>query len=143
MAKETNVQANLVVGNQFTVETSAEHTIVLDAPENIDDLKAGPSPIEMLLSALAGCAGISMISILRKMRQEITAYKINVHGIQTSQYPQVFTEITVEHFFTGHALQADVIERAIMLTEKRYCSVSAMLAQTAQITHIFHTQENI
>jgi putative redox protein len=84
---------------------------------------------------------MDIIAILRKKRQDITAYEIHVHGERTEEYPRVFVEITIEHIFTGHAVQSAAVERAIQLTEERYCGASAILGKTAKLTHTFRIIE--
>ena len=105
------------------------------ASSQSDDAAAGASPMELLLVALGGCLGMSVIPMLRKMRQEVTAYEIRVQGAPSRGWPVVFTAIAVEHRLAGHALNAAAIERAITLAEARYCGVSAMLGAAVPITH--------
>lgn len=135
MAKETNLQAHLVTGTNFAVNVNEAHTVQIDTPEYPGAPTAGPNPIQVLLSALAGCSGISMIGILHKMRQDVTAYTINIHALQAEEGTPVLTEVTVEHNFTGRALEERSIRRALELTEDSYCSVSVMLSKAVQITH--------
>src|SRR5947208_17108507 len=93
--------------------------------------------MEMLLVALATCAGMDIITILRKKRQEITGYELRVHGMRAEKHPKVFMDITVEHFFTGHNIRPDAVERAIELTADRVCRARAMLGNTATLNHTF------
>ena len=95
----------------------------------------------LLLVALASCAGMDIITILRKKRQDVSAYEIRVHGVRVEEYPKAFVKITVEHIFTGHALQSEAVQRAIDLTEEKYCGASAMLGKTATIAHTYHLIE--
>lgn len=137
MAHDMTVRATLETGMRFDVETGSGHHVILDATEDNGGQNTGPSPMEMLLVALASCAGMDIIAILRKKRQEITAYELRVHGKRAAEHPRVFIEITLEHIFTGHAVQPQAVERAIQLTEERYCGASAMLDKTAKLTHTF------
>ena len=131
------VRATLETGMRFDVETGSGHHILLDAAGHNGGQNTGPQPMEILLVGLAGCAGMDIIAILRKKRQDITAYEIRIHGERTEEYPRVFVEITIEHIFTGHAVQPAAVERAIQLTEERYCGASAILGKTAKLTHTF------
>ena len=136
---EMYVVAQLQQDVRFAIDTGSGHTVMVDM---LDDLApgitgAGSSPMELLLVALAGCTGISVLSILRKRKQDITSYELRVHGKRASQHPKVFTTITVEHVFTGRMLEAKWVERAIALAEERYCGVEAMLGKTATITHTY------
>ena len=135
------VRATLETGMRFDVETGSGHHILLDAAEHNGGQNTGPQPMELLLVGLAGCAGMDIIAILRKKRQDITAYEIRIHGERTEEYPRVFVEITVEHIFTGHAVHSEAVERAIQLTEERYCGASAILGKTATLTHTFRLIE--
>jgi putative redox protein len=135
------VRATLETGMRFDVETGSGHRVLLDAAEHNGGQNTGPQPMEILLVGLAGCAGMDIIAILRKKRQDITAYEIRIHGERTEEYPRVFVEITIEHIFTGHAVQPEAVKRAIDLTEERYCGASAMLGKTAKLTHTFRIIE--
>lgn len=110
------------------------HSVALDSSHD-ERAAAGVSPMELLLVALGGCMGISVVSMLDKMRQDVTTYAIRVTGERSSGWPVVFTAIAIEHRVTGHALDAAAIERALTLAETRYCGVSAMLGQAVPITH--------
>jgi len=137
MANDMTVRARLETGMRFDVETGSGHHVVLDAAEHNGGQNTGPRPMEMLLVALATCAAMDIISILRKKRQNIATYEVGVHGGRTEEYPRVFVEITVEHIFSGQNIQPEAVKRAIELTEERYCGASVMLGKTARITHTF------
>ncbi|MGZ6367789.1 MAG: OsmC family protein [Ktedonobacteraceae bacterium] len=137
MTDAMTVRATLETGMRFDVETGSGHHIYLDAAEHNGGHDTGPRPMEMLLVALASCAGMDIITILRKKRQEITGYELRVHGMRADDHPKVFLDITVEHIFTGHNIRPEAVERAIELTEDRYCGASATLGKTATIKNTF------
>lgn len=141
MANAMTVRAILQEDMCFDAETGSGHHLLLDAAEYNGGQDQGPRPMELLLVALATCAGMDILSILRKKRQQITGYEVRVHGERTEEHPRVFVEITVEHIFTGHALQPQAVERAIELTEEKYCGASAMLGKTASLVHTFRVLE--
>src|SRR5581483_6149816 len=85
--------------------------------------------------------GMDVISILRKMRQPVTAYEVRVSGERAEEHPKVFTRITVEHVVTGYGLDAAQVRKAVELTRDRYCSVSAMLSQASEVSHLLRVQE--
>jgi putative redox protein len=95
--------------------------------------KPGISPVEMVLMGLAGCTGIDIVDILRKMRQPFEAVKIKVSGKQAPEYPMIYTEIEVTYFIWAEGISQKAVERAIQLSEDKYCSVSAMLRPSAYI----------
>jgi putative redox protein len=135
------VEAVLEEGMSFKVTTGSGHRLLLDAAEHNGGQDRGPRPMEMLLVALATCAGMDILAILRKKRQAISGYEVRVHGERTEEHPRVFVKITAEHIFTGHAITPDAVQRAIDLTEARYCGASAMLGKAAQLAHTFRIIE--
>jgi putative redox protein len=137
MANDMTVRATLETGMRFDVETGSGHHVILDAAEHNGGQNSGPQPMEMLLVALASCSGMDIITILRKKRQDITGYELRIHGMRAEEHPKVFLDITLEHIFTGHNIRPEAVERAIELTEERYCGASAMLGKTATIGHTF------
>lgn len=141
MANDMSVRAMLQEGMCFDVETGSGHHLLLDAAEQNGGQDKGPRPMEMLLVALATCSGMDILAILRKKRQHITAYEVRVLGERTEDHPKIFVEIAVEHIFTGHAIRPEAVQRAIELTEERYCGASAMLGKTAKLTHTFRVVE--
>ncbi len=141
VAYDLTTRATLATGMQFDVETGSGHHILLDAAEHNGGQNKGPNPMEMFLVGLAGCAGMDIISILRKKRQNITAYEIRIHGERTEEIPRIFVEITIEHIFTGHTLQTEAVQRAIDLTEEKYCGASAILRKAARLMHTFRLIE--
>jgi putative redox protein len=142
MANDMTVRATLETGMRFDVETGSGHHVILDAAEHNGGQNSGPQPMEMLLVALAGCSGMDILSILRKKRQDITGYELRIHGLRAEEHPKVYLDITLEHIFTGHNIRPEAVERAIELTEERYCGASAMLGKTATIGHTFSIIED-
>jgi putative redox protein len=98
----------------------------------IDD-RPGISPMELLLAGLAGCTGMDIASILTKQRQPFVDLKVQVRGKRASDYPMVFTELEVTYLLWGEGLDPKAVERAIQLSEERYCSVGIMLGKAAPI----------
>src|SRR6266700_138049 len=141
MANDMTVRATLETGMRFDVKTGSGHHVILDAAEHNGGQDSGPQQREMLLVALASCAGMDIITILRKKRQESTGYEHRVHGMRAEEHPKVFLDITVEHIFTGHNIRPEAVERAIELTEERYCGASATLGKTATIKNTFRIIE--
>jgi putative redox protein len=110
------------------------------------DLDSGPevtspSPVQVVLVAVGACTGMDVISILRKKRQQVTAYAIAVTGERATEHPKVFTKIEVLHRFTGHDLKPAAVEEAIRLSEEKYCSVHAMMRCAVGITSRFEIAE--
>jgi putative redox protein len=102
------------------------------AMANDDD--GGPTPIDALLAALAGCTAMDVASILRKKRQSAASYEIEVDGDRADEHPRVFTAIRVEHRVRG-AVEPEALRRSIELSATTYCPVSAMLSAVARVEH--------
>ena len=135
MAQE--IIARHVAAMQFDITTESGHTVRLDWHES----NMGATPMEMVLASLAGCSGISVLSILVKKHLDITDYEVRVRGTRAETHPQVFTEISVEHILTGRGIKPQAVERAIELAETRYCSVSVMLSKAVQLQHTYRIIE--
>jgi putative redox protein len=101
----------------------------------------GFSPMELLLVSLAGCTAMDVISILKKKRQDVTGFEVRVHGLRTDDHPRIFTDITLEYVARGHGVDPKAIERAIELSETKYCSVAGMLKKAVNITTTFRVEE--
>jgi putative redox protein len=111
------------------------HSLAMDATPKDGGDGAAPSPKDLLLASLAGCLGISVLSILQKMRMSPDSFVVHIDGTEGQEHPKVFTEITVTCKFSGQ-LSADRLLRAVHLSESRYCPVSAMLAQSCPVNTV-------
>lgn len=119
----------------FTATTASGHTIRLDASAEHGGAGTGPSPMEVLLVSLAGCTGMDVISLLRKMRQDVTDYQVQVKGQPADDHPRIYTTVEVEHIVTGRGLDTAKVDRAVELSATRYCPVSATLSGVGEVTH--------
>jgi putative redox protein len=115
----------------FHAEPSSGH------PMDFDDRRSntGASPVETVLSALAACSAMDVISIVTKKRQDVTGYWVDVVGNQRDEYPQVYTEVFVTHEVEGRDLSEAAIRRAIELSALKYCPVNAMISAGATTVH--------
>jgi len=111
----------------FSSETASGHQIKMDAAQEIGGENTGPRPTELLLNAVAGCTGIDIISILKKMRLEPSSFKMEVHGDRADDHPKRFTDIHIHYSLEGE-LPEDKVIRAIQLSKDKYCSVSHPLS---------------
>lgn len=94
----------------------------------------GPSPLELVLQALGGCTMMDIVSILQKMRRTITALALEINAERREEYPRIFTHIHLLYKLVSPDTTASELERAIKLSEEKYCSVSGMLRPTVLIT---------
>ncbi len=110
------------------------HKIVLDAaPDNGGENK-GPRPKPLVLLALAGCTGMDVVSILKKMRVELEGLEIKVEGEIADDHPKTFENMKVIYEFKGKDLPLDKLEKALSLSEEKYCGVSATYKKGIPIT---------
>ena len=117
---------HLDAGLHFTAETGSGFRLELDSKVGEGALTA-PTPMDLQLVALGGCTGMDVISILRKMRQDVTAYDLHLTGDRAEGHPRVYTSVLVTHRFRGRDVGATNVHRAIQLSMDRYCSVFNML----------------
>ncbi|MBF8251463.1 MAG: OsmC/Ohr family protein [Deltaproteobacteria bacterium] len=119
---------------QFVGESVDGHSLVMDADQEHGGRSSGFRPMHLLLVALGGCTGMDVISIMKKKRQEVAALTINIGGEKrVIEDPHVFTRVSVEYVFKGDKLSKAVVERAVKLSEEKYCSVMATLRPLAKI----------
>jgi putative redox protein len=110
------------------------HDMILDADESVGGEDKGPRPKPMMLVALGGCTGMDVISILRKMRVDVDDFHVKVEGELTDEHPRHYHRIHVVYEFRGDNLPMDKLEKAVSLSEERYCGVSAVYRQAAEMT---------
>jgi putative redox protein len=106
----------------------------------------GVSPMELILVGLAGCTGVDIADILKKKRQPLNALKVKVRGKKALDIPKIYKEIEITYLIWGEGIDPKSVERAIQLSEEKYCSVSAMLRSVADIRStykIFTPEERI
>jgi putative redox protein len=117
------------------------HHVVMDGPAEAGGGNAGFRPMELMLLGLGFCMGYDMVMILRRMRKEVTGYRIQLNGKRADEPPSVYTEVTLEHVVTGKGISRESVERALELAEHKYCSASAMFAKTATLINTYAIEE--
>lgn len=119
-------------GMYMTADTGTAK-VELDALPEHGGTGRGQAPKELVLSGLAGCTAMDVISILRKMRALPASFRIEVEADQTTEHPRVFSKIHLKYI--AKSADREKLEKAVTLSQEQYCGVSAMLAKTARITH--------
>lgn len=130
-----NISVSWTPGMRFDATAPEGTHIAMDAHREFGGSGAGPTPMETLLAALAGCTGMDVVSILKKMRAPLEALTIEVSSERAADHPRVFTAIHLRYRASGPGLQKELVEKAANLSEERYCSVAAMLRHAARITY--------
>jgi len=115
---------------QFVAHSGSGHHLLMDDAAGA----TGPKPIELVAVGLAGCTAFDVITILRqKYHQHVTGYEVRVEADQAERPPQVFTDVRIHHLITGYDVDPAAVEEAIRLSEEKYCSVGAVVKQTAAL----------
>jgi putative redox protein len=128
-----NYKINTVWKEKMAFDSQlGNHTIRMDTmPEMGDD--SGPSPKQLVLAGLAGCTGMDVASLLKKMRVEYDSFEIYTEADLTEEHPKVFSEIRLVYRFKGENIDKAKVEKAVNLSKDRYCGVSAMLKKNSPI----------
>lgn len=127
-------------GITFVGRTDSNHWVAMDGPSEFGGSNAGTRPKELILLALGGCTGSDVVAILKKKRAPVDGIEIRLSAQVSDDHPQVFTSIHVEYVFFGDGIRNADVERAIELSETKYCSVSAMLRPSVAITHSYRIE---
>ncbi len=138
--KNTHAIVQYAGDDFFVAMPPSGHAITLDFN---GERSAAPGPLELLLVALGGCTGADVVSVLRKKREHLVSYRIEVRGERREDYPKSYRKMEVKHILHGKSLSEDAVKKAIELSSEKYCSVAATLRPTVEIvnTYEIHEQE--
>jgi putative redox protein len=127
---ETAWQGNM----KFDAVVSGHH-IVMDALPVVGGNDEGARPKELMLASLAGCTGMDVVSILKKMRVELEYFNIMVEAEMTEEHPKHYTNMHIIYEFKGEGLELEKLQKAVMLSQDQYCGVSATYRKAMEITY--------
>ncbi|MCD6205143.1 MAG: OsmC family protein [Candidatus Marinimicrobia bacterium] len=122
-------------GSTFIAKGDSNHWVVLDSVEKFGGSDAGSRPMEMVLIALGGCTAMDVESLINKMRTPVDEFHIEISAERQDEHPKVFTKIHLIYIFKGTNLNKTNIEKAIRLSQKKYCPVTAMLIKSVDISY--------
>ena len=125
----------------FLAESGSGHGHLLGTSTGIDGRRLSASAMEFLLMGTGGCAAWDVVDILEKGRQSIENVEVEMEAERSDDLPKVFTKIHLHFVVTGQKVSPSKVERAISLSAEKYCSASAMMAKTAEVTHDFEIRE--
>ncbi len=130
-------------GISFVGKTDSNHWVTMDGPEDFLGSNAGIRPKELMLLALGGCTGSDVVAILQKKRIDVRSFEINITAEMTDDHPKVYTSMNIEYVFKGKGIKEADVERAIELSQTKYCGVTKMYVKAMTITHSFiiHNEE--
>jgi putative redox protein len=122
----------------FTGTADSGFSVPMGAKAAVGGDDDGFRPMELIAMGLAGCTAMDVMSILRKKRQDVTDFEVQVHVGRAEEHPKVFTEAEIEYFITGHGVDETAVLRAIGLSANRYCPAQAMFNQVMTIELKYH-----
>ena len=139
MANNSYKGSVVYAGDEFFIGTTPSgHAQVIDTK---GDRHSAPTPIEMLLVSVAGCTAADVISILKKKRQDVTDYRVEIEGVRKDDHPKAFIKFHVHHIVHGRNVSDKAVADAVLLSDEKYCSVAATVRPTAEITTSFEIVE--
>jgi len=127
------MDAKVIWKNKMSFEGCADSgfSVPLGTTPEVGGDNDGFQPMELIAIGIAGCTAMDVISILQKKRQEVTSFKVLVHGERATEHPKVFTHLTIEYVIGGNNLLKEAVERAVELSETKYCPAQAMFKKVA------------
>ena len=129
-ARITWVQDALFVG-----ESGSGHTITMDGSPDDGGHNLAARPMEMVLIGMGGCTAIDVASMLRKQRQDVRDIIVELEAERATDFPKVFTSVKLIYRVRGKKLNKALVERAVSLSDEKYCSATAMIRKSAEVTH--------
>lgn len=128
-------------GMTFVAETGSNHVLVMDGAPEGGGRNLAPRPMEVVLAGAGGCTAYDVVVILKKSGQQVSACDLRLEAERAETDPKVFTRIHMQFTVRGKALKKNLVEHAIRLSHEKYCSASAMLGKTAEMTTGFEIVE--
>jgi len=121
-------------------KADSNHWITMDGPEQFGGSDAGIRPKELLLLGLGGCTGNDVASILAKKRVKLDGFEMKIQAEETEEHPKVFTDVHIEYIFYGNNINTKDVERAIELSQTKYCGVTKMFEKAMKVTHSYRIE---
>jgi putative redox protein len=119
---------------KFESRGDSGHLVTMDAKESAGGEDSGARPMELLLMGLGGCSGIDVVMILEKGRLTVEEFRMELDGVRAEDMPQRYTDIHIHYVLKGPDLTPEKVERAIVLSQEKYCSASASLNANLRAT---------
>ncbi len=118
------------------------HTVLLETTPEFGGTGKGLSPKALMLSSLSGCTALDVLSLLKKMRVTIDSFKVEITAEMTKEHPKYYNKVSIDYYFTGKELKKDKIEKAVNISEEKYCGVFEMFRKFAEVRTKIYYQEN-
>ncbi len=139
---DVKVSWNGPSGMSFRAQTGSGHMVTMDGAPEGGGHNLAPRPMEMVLIGTGGCAAYDVVLILKRGREDVRGCDVTLQAERAEVDPKVFTKINFHFVVTGRNLKPAAVERAVQLSHDKYCSASAMLAKTAEMTHTIEIVES-
>jgi putative redox protein len=130
-----------VEGLSLVGKSDSNHWVAMDSIKTFGGAEAATKPMELVLLGLGGCTSMDVLSILKKMREDIRDYDLEMDADRAEGHPAVFTKIHLHYIFYGKNINKDNVDKAIDLSMNKYCSASAMLKKSVDMTWDFEIKE--
>jgi len=121
-------------GMTFLAETGSQHLVAMDGAPDGGGRNLAPRPMEVVLAGTGGCTAYDVVVILKKSGQDVRGCEVKLTAERAASDPKVFTKIHMHFVVRGRGLKPNLVEHAVRLSHQKYCSASAMLGKTAEIT---------
>src|SRR5215510_4752842 len=131
---QTTARISWVDGALFVAEGSSGHTLTMDGAPDVGGRNLASRPMEVVLMGMGGCTAIDVVSMLKKQRQDIEGVEVSLVAERADDHPKVFTSVKLVYTVRGRKLNRALIERAVNLSDEKYCSATAMIRKSAAIT---------
>jgi putative redox protein len=132
---ECTVRWGGVGGMSFFAETGSGHLVALDGAPDGGGRNLAPRPMELVLAGTGACSAYDVVLILKRGRHDIRGCEVKLAAERAPTDPKVFTRIEYRFVVRGRGLSRDAVERAVQLSHEKYCSATAMMAKTAEVTY--------
>jgi putative redox protein len=145
----TNYESRIVENASATLEEDMHfvgdmdgYRVDLEPDLGMGGTGAGARPLRLVLLGVAGCTAMDMISILRKKRQRVRGLEVEVRGRRVDEHPKVYDEIEIVYRVRSSGVDPKAVERAVELSETRYCPAIAMIGEAAKVTNRYEIEED-
>ncbi|AEX85998.1 osmotically inducible protein OsmC [Marinitoga sp. 1135] len=128
-------------GMQFVAKTPSGHDVIIDASPEVGGANTGPRALELFLAGIGGCTGIDVALILKKMKVNYKDLRVKLETERKEDHPKAFTKINIKYYFKGKDLPMEKLERAVKLSQEKYCSASATVKGVAEVTYEIIVEE--
>lgn len=131
----TTAKIAWVDGMLMVAEGGSGHTITMDGAPDVGGRNLASRPMEIMLMGMGGCTAIDVVSMLKKQRQDIEGVEVSLVAERAEDHPKVFTSVKVVYTVRGRNLNKALVERAVSLSDEKYCSATAIIKKSANVTH--------